>query len=73
MKTKWTKEVPKTEGWYWIKYRGKRGLVVCPAQVMWLGKQYHVATSRSDWFAEHVRKIYGFESAKFGNKIEEPI
>lgn len=30
---KWTKEAPLEQGWYWIKYKGKRGMVKCPCEV----------------------------------------
>jgi hypothetical protein len=34
MKTKWVKETPTEEGWYWIKYRNKRNkTTVCPCLV----------------------------------------
>lgn len=38
MKTKFKKTAPKTVAWYWVKYKGKNGLTVCPAQVFWMGK-----------------------------------
>lgn len=25
--------MPDKEGWYWVKYRGKRGIVICPAEM----------------------------------------
>jgi len=33
MKTKWTKEPPKEEGWYWIKYKVGRKYRICPGVV----------------------------------------
>lgn len=75
MKTKWTKDVPKKDGWYWIKYKGKKGVGICPAQVYhWKDSDndYSVTTAKNDIFTATTRKCFGFSNAKFGNKIAEP-
>lgn len=72
MKTKWTSTVPKAEGWYWVKYRGKRGVVICPASVMWFERAEKnpvgfISTARND----SVRSD-NLEGLKFGPAIDFP-
>lgn len=81
MKTKWVKETPQEEGWFWIRYKGKNGTVTCPCTI------YHfhdgsclVQTARNDTFTEGPNhggpglKYAGKldRSIRFGSKIEEP-
>ena len=70
MKAKWTKQVPEEEGWYWVKYGGKNGLVVCPAMLVIVSKlppKWICQTARNDTFPYSKQ-----EDMMFGNKIEEP-
>lgn len=58
MKSKWSKRLPKTEGWYWVRYSGKNGVVTCPAEVVFfkltksLGSKDELAvkSARNDFF-----------------------
>lgn len=72
MKTKWSKNIPLEDGWYWIKYRGKRGIVKCPARFyrfIFRNKQIWVAQSaRNDLFGENAPD----RTLRFGPRIEEP-
>jgi hypothetical protein len=73
VKTEWTKEVPKDEGWYWIRYKGKCGLVQCPCQVIRIDSLYTVNTARNDSFNTLTRKFEGFTNATFWPvRIEKP-
>jgi len=55
---KWSKKTPKTEGWYWVRYSGKNGVVTCPAEVVFFkltkslgGKEeLAVKSARNDFF-----------------------
>ena len=70
MKTKWTEKFPEVQGWYWCKYKGNNGTVICPADVF---KDYItlVKTARNDMFYSDNR--FGDNSSlRFGPKIEEP-
>ena len=80
----WTTTMPTTpyaeEHWYWIRYRGKNGIVICPCSVMTIskapvGRRRKVTcchTARNDWFSNENRKWAGMSRAKFGPKIEVP-
>jgi hypothetical protein len=50
MKTKWVKKVPEKEGWYWIKYHGKHGMVKCPCSVYIFKEAVSINTARNDTF-----------------------
>jgi len=50
-KTKWAKEIPTEEGWYWVKYRNKRNkTTMCPARVIWIDTYVCVDSARNDSF-----------------------
>ena len=69
MKTKWISKVPEGEGWYWVKYRGKRGVVMCPAEVFIYDMPHPIIlTARNDY-------IRGdrLEGMKFGPGIPIPF
>ena len=66
----WKAEVPKKEGWYWMRYKGKRGIVVCPAEVYWITGDFFVLTARKDMLAASTLKSFG--KFHFGNEIEMP-
>ena len=72
MKTKyWKAQVPTEQGWYWIKYWGKRGKVVCPAAVYHFEREgFVVRTAHNDSFTSHNVKNFG--KFYFGEKIEMP-
>lgn len=46
----WTTTIPKVEGWFWMKYRGKHGTVVCPGQVCIIDTETLVTSARNDTF-----------------------
>jgi hypothetical protein len=70
-KTEWNSKVPDEEGWYWVKYVGKRGVVVCPAEVYHFRKcEPHIAvihTARNDIVTEG-----RLDGMKFGPEIPFP-
>lgn len=69
----WDSKVPKKEGWYWIRYKGKQGIVVCPALVLYSKideECYFVRTARNDSFSSHTKKQFG--KTHFGDEIEIP-
>ncbi len=75
MKTKWQKnKVPAEEGWYWCKYKGKHGRVICPCHVMYFGNpekiEFAVHTARNDSYNSNNAETFG--AIWFGPKIEEP-
>lgn len=65
------KETPQKEGWYWIKYRGKRGLVVCPCIVTHVGPATIVTTARNDSFIEGPN--HGGMGLRYGGKLDKSI
>lgn len=74
MKTKWTKEAPKKDGWYWITYEGERGRdmfvsakMVVPAIKITVHNGWLVRTVNSTMFHNYAQK-----DLKFGPKIKEP-
>ncbi len=78
----WTKEIPKEEGWYWIKYRNGRSMTKCPCLVMHLqDKTVYVHTARNVIYMAGPHhggpelKVGGAEvdkSVRFGPVIEVP-
>ena len=67
----WKKnKVPAEEGWYWCKYRGKNGVVVCPCSVMHLKESFSVHTARNDSYTSNTAKQFG--TIWFGKKIKAP-
>ncbi len=73
MKTKFKKTAPKVTGWYWVKYQGKRGIVICPARFLEISKwgdnfEWTVHTALNDLF--HSKMPH--KDLMFGSKIEEP-
>lgn len=84
MKVKWVKETPTEEGWYWMKYTGKRGICKCPAHVTIFTAAEKggvvVRTARNDTFMSGPNhggpelKCDGKpdKNIRFGPKIEEP-
>lgn len=75
MKTKWIKNtIPQTEGWYWCKYKGKRGVVICPCEVVIIPRfspSTFVYTARNDIYNPVFAKEFG--TIWFGEKIEKPL
>lgn len=82
--TKWDKSSPSTDGtlWCWVKYKGKNGIVKCPAYVCHIGRansaEYILATARNDVFIKrHGKDSWEYDgkavkSLYFGPIIEEP-
>jgi hypothetical protein len=76
----WSKRVPVKEGWYWCKYRGKHGLVVCPCQIFYLDMEnvetkakssvFLVRTAYNDSYTSSTRKEFG--SIWFGEELIAP-
>jgi hypothetical protein len=68
MKTKWISEVPKKEGWYWVKYRGKHGVVICPAKLfLYSNGEGVLHTARNDYV-----RVDRLQGLKFGPAIPFP-
>lgn len=69
MKTKWTSTIPINEGWVWVKYKGKRGTVICPAEVTIFQKprMMVIYTARNDIVTEG-----RLDGMKFGPVIPFP-
>lgn len=78
--TEWSKVTPVSEGWFWIKYRGKHGTTLYPCEVFHFGEATVVRTTRNDTFHEGPQhggaglKYDGKvdKSIRFGPRIEEP-
>lgn len=68
-KVKWSKETPKQEGWYWIKYGTGKHIVKCPCTVVHVGKETLVTTARNMTFYEGPQ--HGGPGLKYtnGNKV----
>lgn len=78
MKTKWTKETPAEEGWYWIKYRHGRSYK-CPCEVTHLKIGTIVHTGRHTFMEGPNHggkglKLAGLliKSIRFGPKLVVP-
>lgn len=70
-KPEWSNQVPASEGWYWIKYRGKNGEVKCPCAIIYFQDgQFLIQTARNDSFFSHTPKDWAH--ARFGPQIEIP-
>lgn len=70
MKTKWSSKIPSESGWYWVKYRGKNRLVICPASV-YIDKDFQypiISSAHNDTFYDPKH----FKSLKFGPEIPFP-
>lgn len=65
----WNSDIPINEGWYWIRYRGRSGPVICPAKVSHIYEGALVQTARNDSFTETTRSHFGFADAEFGPAI----
>lgn len=75
-KSKWTNKFPSTNGWFWVRYEGKHGTVICPAEVSQMHYQSNpvtfVRTARSDHFnSDYVQR--DFEEIEFGPEIIFPV
>lgn len=63
----WSTKIPTNEGWYWVRYKGKRGIVVCPAQfVLYETVGVYIHTARNDVLVPRVDKFH------VGDSIEVP-
>jgi hypothetical protein len=68
----WTTEIPSEDGWYWIRYRKGNATLSCPCEIYHLNSTVVIRTARGDSFTPQSRNYFGFKSAKFGTKIEQP-
>jgi hypothetical protein len=68
---KWSKEFPKEDGWYWCKYWGKHGPVICPTRLRTIFDVTIASTAYSDTFYSDNR-FNDNGNLKFGNKIRVP-
>lgn len=64
----WTSKTPEKDGWYWIKYRGKHGITVCPCRVTWIDDECVAHSARNDTFITPKQ----FKGVKFGPGIVPP-
>ena len=69
MKTKWTSKIPTKECWVWVKYKGGRGMVICPAEVTIFSdpRLIVIYTARNDVVTEG-----RLDGMKFGPVIDFP-
>lgn len=67
----WVKEIPTQDGWYWIKYKGKSGLSICPCGVSWLDDTVLVQSARGACFMAGPR--HGGPQLKYDGKVEPSI
>jgi hypothetical protein len=80
MSRRWDRRTPAEDGWYWIEYEGKHGLVACPCRVTRLRDTTVVYTARNVTFIEGPGhggpglRCDGVldASVRFGPAIEEP-
>lgn len=49
-KGKWSSTLPKSSGWYWCKYYGKKGVVICPGELTELEDGMALRTAKNDFF-----------------------
>ncbi len=71
MKSKrWSKELPKEEGWYWVRHRTKHGVSICPASFMRFkrSKEWVIHTTGNSLICSHTPD----RTLRFGPKIEIP-
>lgn len=68
-KSKWSKAIPRSSGWYWVRLRTKHGMSMCPASVDWLRKrEWIVRTADNSFICSHTPD----HSLRFGPRIEIP-
>jgi hypothetical protein len=82
MKKIWNTAAPTESGWYWVKYSGKKGTVMCPSSIDRYSSLngnsggYLIRTARNDIFmveagrATHLGKVD--RSFRFGPSIPLP-
>jgi hypothetical protein len=71
-KTKWKKETPAKEGWYWVKYRGKHGMTTCPAHLMIFKDGTRcLHSARNDFFVEGPG--HGGLGMKYNGKLDKTL
>jgi hypothetical protein len=69
MKTNWTKEIPSEEGWYWIKYRNKYNMTVCPCSVVRFNSAVVVTTARNTTFIQYLQS----KQLRYNGKIDKTV
>jgi len=71
-KTKWVKETPAEDGWYWIKYKNKhQEYTICPCSVVHLNETTFVQSARNDTFFEGPN--HGGKGLKYQGKLDKSI
>lgn len=67
MKKHWSKTIPTKEGWYWVRYKGKHGITVQPAELTILDSLGSILTSyRMTWKKyEQAQFCYQNEQGRF--------
>jgi len=68
----WYEDIPSQDGWYWIKYTGKHGKMICPCNVYHTTNDVVILTARNDTFTGKTRDCFGFRDAKFSSQIPFP-
>lgn len=73
MKVKWTQTIPKEQGWYWMKYRNKRGgSTVVPAEVnRFKDGTVVVNSAKNDTFIAGPN--HGGPELKYSGKVDRSI
>jgi hypothetical protein len=73
-KSIWSSKNPQQTGWFWVKYKAKRGEVICPASLCQIGElelnKWFCSTFKNDRFIVTGNKpVAGF---KFGPELTQP-
>jgi hypothetical protein len=72
-KARWSSRIPDDDGWYWVGYRGKHGLVTCPAEVVHVaGLGVSIRSARNDCWNEGLWRQDTRRGARFGPAIPAP-
>jgi hypothetical protein len=73
MKAKWTKDFPKQEGWYWVRFKGKHGWRVIPGYIERMDRMKLVNVGNDLFFkGPHHEDQFKRYKMSFGPKIEAP-
>jgi len=73
MKVKWVREIPQSEGWYWMKYKNKRGgNTIVPAEVIrFKDGSVVVSSAKNDSFMAGPN--HGGPELKYDGKVDKSI
>lgn len=67
----WTKKIPEVDGWYWMKYKGKNGMVKCPCQIIHIMDCVLANSARNDRFI--AGPSHGGPELRYKGKIDKSI